>query len=735
MSLLTKEQVAQYKQTFALFDSDNSGSIDRTELDKVFENSGVQIDQFELDKLVSSIAGGDDKISFEEFIALLTSPVLASRELATLQDLVQDINALQTAFLTQTDDTHQDDLTQIVKILRDSMSTLSTAQVEALIKFHFNQFESIRTLQARKSGKSTSILVRKVLAEEGIPSFFSERFGNPALGGFFAAARATQGLNAHQIIAQLGLDYKGSTFLDASGKVKDVVYVIEAEMEVVDCSVPLDPRVRSKVLEVIKSSSDPEIPTEGQELYDRSHNCAVDDGSDSSNNTPIRLPAPYTGTGFSVNGKNLDGANIEVRFVQELVAIDKAGTKKFIPFPVGTVLYAVGVEGKEVPIAVWNGLDWKLSVNTLNFPTWLPAASGHTVDELLQTWQSAIDLGVAKNPPGAAATAEPIVRLQYQSRITLLNQATSKNLRITERGRVTTGGTPDKRDDWVVVSFGDDSSGVVQLRSGSNSARYLSLTDTGDIISGPSGKYSSFQFVEAGDGWVGIRSVYHTTLGQPLYIGCDNEGQAESKGSASTSEAKFKVTQISTPPSFPIGVPVFLINSETQRLLFQDGPVIKGARGAEGGWLASSGFQSPHVVGADANYYNRAYWRLVPQGEYFLIENLETKRYLFQDGAPIKGDRGAEGGWLASSGFQSPNVVGADANYYNQALWKIVPEGDQFFIENVQTKRYLFQDGPVIKGARGAEGGWLSNSGFQSPYVVGADANYYNRAYWKIVKP
>ncbi|WP_428261115.1 hypothetical protein [Haliangium sp.] len=29
------------------------------------------------------------------------------------------------------------------------------------------------------------------------------------------------------------------------------------------------------------------------------------------------------------------------------------------------------------------------------------------------------------------------------------------------------------------------------------------------------------------------------------------------------------------------------------------------------------------------------------------------------------------GGWKASSGFESPAVVGADANYYNRALWII----------------------------------------------------------------
>ena len=118
----------------------------------------------------------------------------------------------------------------------------------------------------------------------------------------------------------------------------------------------------------------------------------------------------------------------------------------------------------------------------------------------------------------------------------------------------------------------------------------------------------------------------------------------------------------------------------------------------------------------------------IDEGTY-IIENVETERYLFQDGEKIKGNRGDEGGWLASSGFQAPPVLGADANYYNRAYWKIIPQGDdRYFVENVETKRYLFQDGEKIKGEWGDEGGWLASSGFQAPPVLGADANCYNRA-------
>ena len=202
--------------------------------------------------------------------------------------------------------------------------------------------------------------------------------------------------------------------------------------------------------------------------------------------------------------------------------------------------------------------------------------------------------------------------------------------------------------------------------------------------------------------------------------------------------AYFKITKVDVQPEEEEkfeGV-YFIENAETQRYVFQAGHPIKGDRGAEGGWKASSGFEAPKVVGADANYYNRAYWKFIPQGDgKYFIENVETKRYLFQDGKPIKGDRGAEGGWKASSGFEAPNVVGADANYYNRAYWKIIPQGSgRYFIENVETKRYLFQDGGKIKGKRGDEGGWLASSGFESPSVVGADANYYNLAYFKIIK-
>jgi arylsulfatase A-like enzyme len=187
---------------------------------------------------------------------------------------------------------------------------------------------------------------------------------------------------------------------------------------------------------------------------------------------------------------------------------------------------------------------------------------------------------------------------------------------------------------------------------------------------------------------------------------------------------------LASPPQFPdelLGRPVLIENTETSRYLFSDGSKISGDRGSEGGWA-----HSPAIVGADANYYNRARWIIRKQGHYWLLENQETGRYLFSTGPALSKARGGEGGWKASSGFESPGLVGVDANYYNRALWMLQKTGDAFFIASVATKRYVLSDGPKISGQRGAEGGWKASSGFESPAVVGADANYYNRARWRI---
>lgn len=174
---------------------------------------------------------------------------------------------------------------------------------------------------------------------------------------------------------------------------------------------------------------------------------------------------------------------------------------------------------------------------------------------------------------------------------------------------------------------------------------------------------------------------------------------------------------------------VIIESAVTERLLLSDGSTVR-VRGDEGGWKASSGAQAPAVYLADDDYYNRARWVLRPTDGGYLIENVVTKRYLLSDGNPIRG-RGHERGWRASSGTEAPLVYGADDNYYNRAVWKISPTQGGYLIENAETRRYLFSDGEKPLN-RGNDGGWKASSGTEAPKVMATDENYYGRAVWKI---
>eukprot|EP00427_Karlodinium_veneficum_P045801 CAMPEP_0169301698 /NCGR_PEP_ID=MMETSP1016-20121227/68401_1 /TAXON_ID=342587 /ORGANISM="Karlodinium micrum, Strain CCMP2283" /LENGTH=188 /DNA_ID=CAMNT_0009394351 /DNA_START=1 /DNA_END=564 /DNA_ORIENTATION=- len=187
---------------------------------------------------------------------------------------------------------------------------------------------------------------------------------------------------------------------------------------------------------------------------------------------------------------------------------------------------------------------------------------------------------------------------------------------------------------------------------------------------------------------------------------------------------------------------------------------------------------------ADANYYNRALWKIVEHEEGILIESVITGRYLF-DSAPddhVGNKRGQDGGWIneevsefnkmianfldqleggvllesvvsgrylfdstpgiASDGAHVADkrcqdggwghegikpAVMADANYHNKALWKIVQHEACVLIESVETGRYLFDSAPdgYVGDIRCQDGGWIHEN--IKPALM-ADANYYNRA-------
>lgn len=65
------------RPTFAVFDSDGSGSIDRKELKRLMKKLGQALTEAELDAMMDEVdTNGDGEISFEEFKAMMVCDLL-----------------------------------------------------------------------------------------------------------------------------------------------------------------------------------------------------------------------------------------------------------------------------------------------------------------------------------------------------------------------------------------------------------------------------------------------------------------------------------------------------------------------------------------------------------------------------------------------------------------------------------------------------------------------------------
>lgn len=70
---LTEEQIAEFKEAFALFDKDNNGYISSSELATVMRSLGLSPSEAEVADLMNEIdVDGNHKIEFSEFLALMS---------------------------------------------------------------------------------------------------------------------------------------------------------------------------------------------------------------------------------------------------------------------------------------------------------------------------------------------------------------------------------------------------------------------------------------------------------------------------------------------------------------------------------------------------------------------------------------------------------------------------------------------------------------------------------------
>ena len=69
---IPEDKVAEYKESFDMFDRNKKGKITINDITKIMKNFGYPLSKEEAKKMVSSVdSSGDGEVDFEEFVMLM----------------------------------------------------------------------------------------------------------------------------------------------------------------------------------------------------------------------------------------------------------------------------------------------------------------------------------------------------------------------------------------------------------------------------------------------------------------------------------------------------------------------------------------------------------------------------------------------------------------------------------------------------------------------------------------
>ncbi|KAF2909356.1 putative calmodulin-like protein 2 isoform X1 [Oryza sativa Japonica Group] len=117
MDHLTKEQIAEFREAFNLFDKDGDGTITSKELGTVMGSLGQSPTEAELKKMVEEVdADGSGSIEFEEFLGLLARKLRDTGAEDDIREAFRVFDKDQNGFITP------DELRHVMANLGDPLS-------------------------------------------------------------------------------------------------------------------------------------------------------------------------------------------------------------------------------------------------------------------------------------------------------------------------------------------------------------------------------------------------------------------------------------------------------------------------------------------------------------------------------------------------------------------------------------------------------------------------------------
>ncbi|KAF0907267.1 hypothetical protein E2562_015769 [Oryza meyeriana var. granulata] len=152
MDELSKEQIAEFREAFSLFDKDGDGTITSKELGTVMRSLGQEPTEEELREMVAEVdADGSGSIDFDEFLSLLARKLRDTEAEDDLREAFRVFDKDQNGFITP------DELRHVMTNLGDRLSDdelaemLHEADSDGDGQINYNEFVKVMMAKSAKA--------------------------------------------------------------------------------------------------------------------------------------------------------------------------------------------------------------------------------------------------------------------------------------------------------------------------------------------------------------------------------------------------------------------------------------------------------------------------------------------------------------------------------------------------------------------------------------------------------